>query len=124
VLEPISGYLLLAAHLREDSARFGGSWNFGPSSADVRTVADVANAISDGLGLDPAETAASTPCPPEAQRLQLNCDKAHQLLGWRPRWGVDKALEATAEWYKAIACGCDARTVTAGQIHEYFAEMP
>jgi len=123
VLETLSGYLLLAAHLREDSGRFGGSWNFGPSSSDVRTVEDVANAISNGLGLDHAETAESKRHPPEAQLLQLNCDKAHLLLGWQPRWGVDRALEATAEWYRAVADGCDAKAVTRGQIHDYFTEL-
>jgi CDP-glucose 4,6-dehydratase len=123
VLEPLSGYLLLAAHLGEEPARFGGSWNFGPSSSDIRTVEDVAHAISNALGLDRVEAAQSTGCRHEAQLLQLNCDKAHSRLGWEPRWGVDKALDATAEWYKAVAAGCDARAVTRSQIHEYFPEL-
>ena len=41
----------------------------------------------------------------EARLLQLNCDKAHQDLGWQPRWGVEKTFAATAEWYKTIMAG-------------------
>jgi CDP-glucose 4,6-dehydratase len=123
VLEPLSGYLQLGAQLIDNPDSFSGSWNFGPSSSDVRTVEDVANAISSGLGVEHAEIAASPRAPHEATLLQLNCDKAHLLLGWQPRWGVDKALSATAEWYKAVAGGRDAQIVTRGQIRDYFTEL-
>ena len=116
VLEPISGYLLLAAQLRSEPAEYGGSWNFGPSSADVRTVEDVANTIARALGRDPAEADSPAHRHHEARLLQLNCDKAHQLLGWQPRWGADKALSATAEWYQAIRDGADAGAVTRAQM--------
>jgi CDP-glucose 4,6-dehydratase len=122
VLEPLSGYLLLAARLREAPERFSSSWNFGPSAGEVRTVLDVANAIVRELARGRVEI------EPEAQQhearlLQLNCDKAHRLLGWYPRWDVDQTLTATARWYREVLEGGDAATITRGQIREYFPEM-
>ena len=55
--------------------------------------------------------------------LQLNCDKAHQLLGWQPRWNLDQALEATALWYKSVMNGGSAEDITRAQIHTFFSEL-
>lgn len=123
VLEPIAGYLLLAARLRSDPARYAGSWNFGPSSADVRTVHEVASAISGRFTRTIAAISQSASQEHEARLLQLNCDKAHQLLGWYPRWGVDKTLAVTADWYKAVLGGAEAAVVTRSQLHDYFQEL-
>ena len=59
----------------------------------------------------------------EAMLLQLNCDKAHQILGWHPRWHVEETLNATAEWYKSIIEGGDAEIITRKQLHQYFNEL-
>ena len=59
----------------------------------------------------------------EARLLQLNCDKAHQLLGWYPRWHAEQTLEATAVWYKTIMNGGNAEQITRAQIHEFFPEL-
>jgi CDP-glucose 4,6-dehydratase len=123
VLEPLSGYLLLAAGLREDPARFAGAWNFGPNSSEVRTVLDVARAMVDRLGHGSIEVGTTSPAHHEAQLLQLNCDKAQQLLGWKPRWGVDKTLEATAGWYAAWMSDQDMLAVSEAQICDYFPEL-
>lgn len=122
VLEPLSGYLLLAAYLRDQPETYAGSWNFGPPTDDVRTVEDVANAILQHLGRGRIEIAELQQQHHEAKLLQLNCDKAHQLLGWRPRWHVDRTLAATALWYKTVMEGGDVESVTRAQIQEYFAE--
>jgi CDP-glucose 4,6-dehydratase len=123
VLEPLAGYLLLAAQLRNDPAKYQGSWNFGPSSTEVRTVQEVATSIVSHLGRGRIEIEESQAHPHEACLLQLNCDKAHQFLGWHPRWNVEKTLAATAEWYKAILGGAKAETITRSQLHEYFPEL-
>ena len=120
VLEPLSGYLSLAASLRAEPATFGGAWNFGPPSAEVRTVHDVASTVMRHLGSGAVEVIDTPPTLHEANLLQLNCDKAHQLLRWYPRWHVDKALETTAEWYRATRDGTDAATISRAQITEYF----
>jgi len=123
VLEPLSGYLLLAARLYEEPKRWGGSWNFGPSSREVRTVHNVAEIIIRQLGKGSIEIVESETQAHEARLLQLNCEKAHHLLGWYPRWNVEQTTEATAQWYKTIMDGGDAEKITRTQIHEFFPEL-
>jgi CDP-glucose 4,6-dehydratase len=123
VLEPLSGYLHLAHLLHEQPGKFRGAWNFGPSTREVRTVHDVAKAIVAHLGKGSIEIDAATNHQHEASLLQLNCDKAHQLMGWYPRWSVDQTLAATAGWYGEVLGGSPAEKVTRRQIHEYFPEL-
>jgi CDP-glucose 4,6-dehydratase len=123
VLEPVSGYLLLAARLFEEPQRWSGSWNFGPSTDEVRTVQNVAEVIISHLGKGRIEIVESKTQLHEARLLQLNCDKAHQLLGWYPRWHAEQTLEATALWYKTIMNGGNAEKVTRTQIHAFFPEL-
>jgi CDP-glucose 4,6-dehydratase len=59
----------------------------------------------------------------EAQLLQLNCDKAHQCLGWYPRWDVKRTLNMTSDWYKKVLNGATASDVTREQLFEYFPEL-
>ena len=123
VLEPLGGYLLLAARLYEEPKKWGGSWNFGPSTQEVRTVKNVAEAIVSHIGKGHIEVIESNMQFHEARLLQLNCDKAHQMLEWYPHWQVDKTLEATALWYKTIIHGGDAEAITRSQFKEYFSEQ-
>jgi CDP-glucose 4,6-dehydratase len=123
VLEPLSGYLLLAARLYEEPKYWEGAWNFGPSTHEVRTVKDVAEIIVGHIGKGHVDVVESSTQVHEARLLQLNCDKAHQLLGWYPRWHVEKTLEATALWYKTVMEGGNAEVITRTQIHEFFPEL-
>ena len=56
----------------------------------------------------------------EANLLQLNCDKAAQILNWSPRWSVDKTIEETAKWYNLFFTGKDIKKVSLDQINDYF----
>jgi len=123
VLEPLTGYMLLAARLYEEPKKWGGSWNFGPSTHEVRTVKNVAEVIVGHIGKGRIEVVESQTQVHEARLLQLNCDKAHQLLGWYPRWHVEKTLEATALWYKTIMSGGAAEEITRAQIYEFLPEL-
>lgn len=123
VLEPLAGYMLLAARLYEEPKAWGGAWNFGPSTNEVRTVKNVADIIVKHIGKGRVEVVESKTQVHEARLLQLNCDKSHQLLGWYPRWHVDKTLEATALWYKAVMNGGNAEETTRAQIREFFSEL-
>lgn len=121
VLEPLSGYLLLGLRLYEDPLRFQGAWNFGPSTLEICTVHQVASAIIEHLGRGSIEFAQDASILHEANLLQLNCEKAHQLLGWRPRWDLAQTLEATAMWYKDFLDGGDSELMTSKQIDTFFA---
>lgn len=123
VLEPLSGYLLLAARLREMPGQYAGSWNFGPPSSEVRTVQEVAEHIVARFGRGSVVLEQDGVRQHEAQLLQLNCDKASQLLGWHPRWNVGQTLSATADWYKAVLGGTEAGVVSRQQLHDYFPEL-
>ncbi len=124
VLEPISGYLKLAASLYEQGHAFDGSWNFGPQVGDVRTVLDVANAIT--AQFNDARVVVDEPLnkPHEAGLLQLNSDKARQLLRWNTRWDFDQTMAATSGWYKAVLVdGRPAEEVSREQISKYYGDQ-
>ncbi|WP_241673219.1 CDP-glucose 4,6-dehydratase [Lacisediminimonas profundi] len=123
VLEPLSGYLLLGACLHEDPKGYAGSWNFGPPSTQCRTVGEVAQTLVTRFGTGAVAVEKGVQQQHEAQLLQLNCDKAHQKLGWYPRWNIEQTLTATADWYKSVLDGEDASQVTGRQIREYFPEI-
>lgn len=123
VLEPLSGYLLLATKLYEHPDQYGGSWNFGPSPSEICSVEHVAYSITQTVGKGTIEIVEDNSQHHEARLLQLNCEKAHQDLGWRPRWSVQKTLLETALWYKAIMEGKNAESITRGQLKDFFPEL-
>jgi CDP-glucose 4,6-dehydratase len=123
VLEPLSGYLLLAANLYNNPSEFSGAWNFGPSSTQCLTVGEVAKFIVSRFQRGEIVIPDNLADMHEAQLLQLNCDKANLLLGWYSRWDVYKTLVSTADWYQALMLGEDAKVVTGRQIREYFPEI-
>jgi len=75
------------------------------------------------LGMGRIEVVESKTQLHEARLLQLNCDKAHRLLGWYPRWNAEQTLEATALWYKTIMSGGSAEKITRAQIYAFFPEL-
>lgn len=123
VLEPLSGYLLLASRLRVDPVGYAGAWNFGPPSTNVRTVLEVVEQMFASYGAGTIEYDKNDKQHHEAKLLQLNCDRAHQLLGWYPRWDANSTVAKTAEWYKQKADGVPVSDTTRRQLHEYFPEL-
>jgi CDP-glucose 4,6-dehydratase len=123
VLEPVGGYLKLASKLYSYPQDFSGSWNFGPSSHEIKNVLDVATFLFDKIGKGNIEIEGSTAHPHEANLLQLNCEKANRLLDWYPRWDISTTLENTAEWYKAYLQNEDVSLVTKSQVYKYFKEL-
>jgi len=122
VLEPLSGYILLSTKLRHEPKKFSGSWNFGPSSSEVRTVKEVASKMVYYLDKGTIKISSDINQHHEAMLLQLNCDKSHQILKWEPRWNVEETLKYTAEWYKKVLDGESAEDITRIQIQKYFNE--
>jgi len=119
VLEPLSGYLLLAQQLVERGNAFDSAWNFGPPEDDARPVLWLVEQLcalwGEGarVALDPGEH------PHEAHYLKLDCAKARSELGWRPRWDLERALTAIVDWTRAYHDGTDVREVCLAQLHEY-----
>jgi CDP-glucose 4,6-dehydratase len=121
VLEPLSGYLKLGARLLESGHVYDGAWNFGPHVGDVRTVLDVANAIASQFENGSVVVDEPRDKPHEARLLQLNSDKARQLLQWDTRWNFEQTLAATGGWYREVLVqGKSAEVVSRAQISAYY----
>jgi CDP-glucose 4,6-dehydratase len=130
VLEPLGGYLRLGvalfenarmnapARARPERACFESGFNFGPTLDSNRTVGALVEEILkhwDGRW----ENCWRGDAPHEASLLNLAIDKAHHLLGWRPRWDFETAVKKTIEWYRLVAGGASAADLTRQQIAEY-----
>lgn len=123
VLEPISGYLMLASKLNSDPNSYSGAWNFGPHLDQARTVLNLAQNVVKFFGHGEIEICRPSTPIHEAKMLQLNCDKAAQLLDWNPRWNFARTISESVIWYKAVFSGADARDITRKQIRDYFWEL-
>jgi CDP-glucose 4,6-dehydratase len=119
VLEPLSGYLLLAERVYEDPARFSQSWNFGPDESENVPVSEVLERVRKLWGTDLSWRLDESSQPHEAKYLRLDCTKAKAELGWKPRVNLDSALLATVKWYKAFQSHQDVRSLVLEQIHSY-----
>ncbi len=117
-LEPLAGYLALAAGLYQQGPRFAGAWNFGPGDDDMCSVGEVVQLLAGqwpqapGVELQKSEMH-------EAGLLRLDSSRARQLLGWRPRWTLGECLEQTLNWHLAWRKGMDMRAVCLTQLSLY-----
>jgi CDP-glucose 4,6-dehydratase len=119
VLEPLSGYLMLAEGLYKHGLRFSGGWNFGPADEDAKPVQWLVDRLARSWG-DTAPWKRDTgQHPHEAGFLKLDSSKAHAELGWKPRLRLDAALDWVVEWYKRLNQGGSVREKTVEQIREY-----
>ena len=122
VLDPLSGYLLLAQRLHEsdesDEVELQGPFNFGPGPGGDRTVRELIEeatrhcAVSWTLAQDPV-------APHETSRLTLATDKARQVLGWAPRWPFEESVRRTIEWYLRWPVSPSPRALTQSQISDF-----
>ena len=120
VLNPLSGYLVLAERLWTDPAAATG-WNFGPAEDESRPVGWIAERLQ-ALWPDVAWAADPAEHPHEAHHLRVDSARARARLGWAPGWALERALESIAEWYAALRAGQDMRDVTLAQLAAFGAE--
>jgi len=123
VLEPLSGYLLLAEYLCASGQLGAQAWNFGPAEEDVRPVRwllEQLTAAIPGTSWSPAGGGQ----PHEAGLLKLDSSKARHVLGWRPRWTLGGALQKTVEWQRAWSDGRDLRALCLEQIRAHQGAVP
>lgn len=120
VLEPLSGYLILAQKLYEEGERYAGAWNFGPDDKDAKTVEWIVRKIctvwGEGAGFEVEKQERK---PHEAKYLKLDCSKAKVELNWNPRWTVAQAIEKVVSWIKAYEKGKEMKSYCLKQIMEY-----
>jgi CDP-glucose 4,6-dehydratase len=101
VLEPLSGYLWLAALMLRDGHQYAGPWNFGPLDQGERPVRWVVERFLREWGSGSWTTAPTDRrAPHEARRLSLDSSKARSQLRWAPVWDGPAAVRRTASWYR------------------------
>ena len=122
VLEPLSGYLLLAQKLWENGDHYADGWNFGPDHSHCCSVGDLATILCHIWGTpakwnDAADHSGDR--VHEAHYLWLDSSKAVTQLGWSPILSMYDTVAMTVDWYKRYIEGEDAQTVTSEQIANY-----
>ncbi len=120
VLEPLSGYLTLAAKLYSEGAAYAQGWNFGPDDSDAKNVEWITKTICEMWGSGASFEIDTNPQPHEANYLKLDCSKAKAELGWFPKWNIKTTLKSIVDWNKAYILGENIREVTINQINQYF----
>lgn len=120
VLECLRGYLTLAQKQYEDKS-FAGNYNFGPDDESCVTTGELATLFCEAWGKGASwKNVSEANAPHEANFLKLQCEKAKNVLGWYPKWGIRQAIEKIVEWEKAVQGGINAAEITDKQIKEYF----
>jgi CDP-glucose 4,6-dehydratase len=131
VLEPLGGYLLLAAELWRslsdqaalqtefDGSNLCSAFNFGPTLQSNRTVGDLVEEVLQHWKGDWSDQSDPN-APHEASLLNLSIDKAHHILKWSPRWNFLRTVQETIKWYHAAeSADFDAQAYTRNQIQCY-----
>ncbi|HWF33222.1 MAG TPA: CDP-glucose 4,6-dehydratase [Solirubrobacteraceae bacterium] len=118
VLNPLSGYLVLAQALWDEPEHAGG-WNFGPAEQDARPVGWVVERLAELWPEDLRWELDDGPHPHEARYLKLDSSRARGRLGWRPPVALDWTLSSIVDWYRALSENADMHAVTLGQIESF-----
>ena len=118
VLEPLCGYILLAERLYGGKEYFATSWNFGPGESAHCSVADVIERL-DKLAPGVEINLQVENQFHEASTLKLDSSRAINVLGWRPRWSLERSLEATVAWHETLRLQRSITDVTINQIQSY-----
>ena len=123
VLEPLAGYLALAQRLASEPA-LAGAWNFGPASDEAVSVGALIEGAATAWGGGARVQFSEAPVGPhEAGCLALEVAKVRSVLGVKPRWAVEIAVQRTMAWYRAVAAGADARALCEADIAAYEAQL-
>ena len=102
VLEPLYGYLLLAANLKKRKNIHGQSFNFGPSKFSNKTVFDVIKELKNNLlkVKFSVNRLKKKNIDKESKLLNLNCEKAKKTLKWSSKLNFMETIKLTADWYR------------------------
>ena len=119
VLEPLSGYLLLAEQLWRDGPNFAEGWNFGPLESDAKPVSWIVEHSAKVWGAGAKWEIDAGNHPHEAKYLKLDVSKARQRLDYEPRLQLSAALDWVVEWYQSYGAKADLMAKTEEQIQRF-----
>ena len=115
VLEPICGYLQLAAQISKNPLKYNSSWNFGPLKEDTFTVEDLVKISIEKWGSGAYKIPNKMDARHEAGLLKLDIQKSTNELSWHPKLNSKEAIEWTLDFYKSK----DPKNYIEKQIKEY-----
>ena len=120
VLEPLSGYMMLAQKMWHEPTIWCEGWNFGPESESVSTVWEVATELVNNFGFGELKDSSDPNAVHEAKLLMLDITKAKTRLGWRPRMDMKRCMALVADWYKRYK-KADVYNLCVEEINKYLA---
>ena len=123
VLEPLSGYLLLAQHLWQQGHAVAEGWNFGPKDEDAKPVEWILNKMIATWGEGASWQLDTDAHPHEAKFLKLDISKAHSRLHWSPTWNLEHTLANIVAWHRTWLAGDDMNAYSLNEIESYMAAM-
>jgi CDP-glucose 4,6-dehydratase len=97
VLEPLMGYLLLAANMYDKPKKYDGAWNFGPSTRKNLTVGELVSRIGSQFKGLKYKTINNDIYEPNY--LRLSSLKAKKKLRWEKILTDKEMIHLIAEWY-------------------------
>ena len=118
VLEPLSGYMLLAQKMWNEPVKYCEGWNFGPLPESISTVWEVASKVVENYGSGKLNDVSDPNALHEAKLLMLDISKAKFQLGWEPRMNISQCVELTVDWYKRYK-NEDVYSICIDQINKY-----
>jgi CDP-glucose 4,6-dehydratase len=119
VLEPLSGYMLLAEKLFSGEKDFSDAWNFGPEDGDSKPVGWILDEIKTLWAEKVNWEIAAGNHPHETNLLKLDSTKAKEKLQWQPKMSLNEGLNMTVDWYKAFGNNSDLSQATRNQIENF-----
>jgi len=123
VLEPLSGYLVLAQHLYNDPQDYAEGWNFGPKDEDAKPVDWILDKMVDKWQGNASWQLDNDSHPHEAGFLKLDISKAKSKLNWQPTWQLEKTLERTIQWHQMWLNKVDMQHICLNEINDYMRDM-
>lgn len=123
VLEPLSGYLMLAEQLYKSPERYAEGWNFGPHDDDAKPVSWILDAMVSKWGEGASWELDQNAHPHEAGFLKLDASKAKLRLRWQPTWNLNEALGRIIQWHQAWLNKEEMQIKCLNEINEYMRDM-
>jgi CDP-glucose 4,6-dehydratase len=102
VLEPLTGYLLLADRLLSGEAAFAKEWNFGPDADSTVSVANLVEEMQLSWPQIDYDSPNLAEQPHETNILKLDSSQAQNELNWHPVWEFQTSVRKTANWYRSF----------------------
>lgn len=119
VLEPLSGYLVLAQELYLNRDEFAEGWNFGPKDEDCKPVSWILDQMVTHWGNNASWSLDKNNNPHEAVFLKLDCSKASNRLKWNPKWNLQLTLKSIVDWHDIYSNGGDVKKQCLKEINNY-----